>query len=176
MRKLIVCMLMSCAAGLFAQVGKQFPELSGTTLEDKAITLPGDIKGKETIVCLAYSRKAEEALHSWINPLYNRFFNKTDIMADLDDVNLFFVPMFTGIHQPTENMAKKQLKEGTSKEFLSKIICYHGSIKPYKETLGLTDKDEPYFFILDPNGKIKYMTSGFYNDKKLEEIIDHVEE
>ncbi len=176
MKLLISCFTLTLALSGFAQVGQQFPEMKGTTLEDKPITLPGDIGGKETIVCLAYSMKAEEALHTWINPLYNRFYNKTNIMADLADVNLFFVPMFTGMYQPTEKMAKKQLTEGTSKEFMSKIICYRGSLKPYKETLKLEDKEKPYFFILDPNGKIKYVTSGFYSDKKLEEIIDHTEE
>lgn len=175
MKNLLVYTFLFAALSSAAQVGKPFPMLKGVTLSEKKIVIPDDCKGKFTIICLAYSKRAEEALHSWMDPMYNKFVAKTGLMDDAYDVNLYFVPMFTGIHQPSENMARKQLQEGTGKEFFGNIICYHGSIHPYKEELNFDEKEFPYFFILDAAGKIVYTTKGFFSDKKMEDISDKIE-
>lgn len=175
MKKLFFLTSLFITVNAFAQVGQQFPELNGVNLNDKRYSIPNDCKGKQTIICLAYSKKAEEALRSWLNPMYEQFIAKTGMMDDAYDVNLFFIPMFTGAFQPTENMAKKQLMEGTGKEFYNYVICYHGRLKLYKETLNLDEKEFPYFFILDKDGKIIYTTRGFYTPKKIEEISDKLE-
>ena len=175
MKHLVPAILLLFSLNTFAQVGKKFPTLEGVTLGEKKVNIPADCKGKMTVICLAFSKRAEEALHSWMVPMYNKFVAKTGMMDDAYDVNLYFVPMFTGIHQPTENMAKKQLKDGTGKEFFNIVLCYHGSIHPYKEELNFDEKEFPYFFILDKDGKIIYATKGFYDEKKMEEISDKIE-
>src|ERR1041384_5925809 len=89
-------------AGIFladSPVGTQFPVLKGETLDDKTISIPNDTKGKSTILCLAYSKDAEEDLKTWYEPTYNKFIAKTELMSDAYDINLYFVPMFTGVVQ-----------------------------------------------------------------------------
>jgi len=156
-----------------AQVGKQFPELSGETLEDKTVSIPKDTKGKYTLIGLAFSKQAEEDLHTWIDPIYNTFINSSAIVDY--DVNVFLIPMFTGAKQPTMNMAKKQMKENTDKSFYKNVLCYHGELKKYKEELEMTEKDKPYFFVIDKNGKIVYSTSGSFTEVKLDAIEDKLE-
>ena len=175
MKNFVVTIFLLITFSVYGQVGKIFPELKGEALNDKSISIPNDCKGKYSIICLAYSKRAEEALHSWISPMYDKYVAKIGLMDDAYDVNLFFIPMFTGIHQPSENMAKKQLKDGTGKDFFGNIICYHGSIHPYKEELNFDEKEFPYFFVLDKEGKIIYATKGFYSEKKMEEIADKIE-
>ena len=175
MKKLLLLTIVFAVLGSYAQVGKLFPELKGVTLNEKKISIPNDCKGKSTIICIAFSKRAEEALHSWMDPMYNKFVAKTGLMDDAYDVNLYFIPMFTGIHQPSENMAKKQLQEGTGKDFYGNILCYHGSIHPYKEDLNFDEKEFPYFFILDKEGKIIYTAKGFFSEKKMEDISDKIE-
>ena len=43
-------------------------------------------------------------------------------------------------------------------------------------SMGDEKKDIPYFFVLDKSGKIKYATSGKFDDKKFEKILDVIEE
>ncbi|MCC6690965.1 MAG: hypothetical protein IT235_05485 [Bacteroidia bacterium] len=175
MRKIFLIAFLLSVVAVDAQVGKMFPELKGITLNDKEYTIPTDCKTQQTIICLAFSKKAEDALHGWLNPMYNQFLAKTGMMDDAYDVTLFFIPMFTGAYQPTVNMAKKQLMDGTGKEYFDNVICYHGSIKKYKEELNLDEKEFPYIFILDKSGKIIYATKGLYSEKKMEEIADKLE-
>lgn len=150
------------------QEKKVFPDLSGETLEDKPVHIPADLKGKFSIIGLAYSDKAEKDLRTWLNPIYNKFVEKSSMFNY--DVNLYFIPMFTGARQASMNYAKKELKEGTTKQFFSNILCYRGELKKYKDELQMKEKDKPYFFVLDKEGKIIYATSGNCTDSKMEEM------
>lgn len=175
MKIIISLIVLVTTLNITAQVGKPFPPLKGVTLDEKPFVIPTDTKGKSTIICIAYSKRAEDALHAWLSPIYNQFIAKTGMMDDLFDLNVLFIPMFTGIHQISENMALKQLKDGTDKIYYKHIICYHGSIHPYKEELNFEEKEFPYFYILDKEGKIIYTTKGLYSEKKMEEIADKIE-
>jgi hypothetical protein len=167
---LSVILLASFAFTYRQAVGKAFPELKGETLTDKPITFPDDTKGKYTLLGLALSRKAEEDLQSWLNPSYNKFVLKSGLMDAGYDVNTYFVPMYTGISQPVSGIGKKNMKEGTDKNFYPYLVYYKGEAKKYREGLKLEDKETPYIFLLDKDGVIVYSTSGKYTDKKMEEI------
>ena|SRR5687767_11223958 len=152
--------------------GIQFPDLSGETLNGKKISLPADTKGKATIIALAYSKDAEEYLHSWLDPAYEKFIAKSEIMSY--DVNLYFVPMFTGAKAATADAAKEKFKKETDATLHPYVIIYKGELDKYKNTLKMDKKDSPYIFVLDESGKIVYATSGIYTDAKMDAIEDHL--
>ena len=56
------------------------------------------------------------------------------------------------------------------------ILFYKGNLKPYKDALDFQQKDIPYFFVLDKNGKIVYATSGSYTDEKMAKVEEIVGE
>ena len=70
------------------------------TVEDKKVNLPKDVKGKYTLLGLAYSKKSEDELNSWFSPIFSTFIQKTSgLMSGMGyDVNVYFVPMFTGVN------------------------------------------------------------------------------
>ncbi len=162
--------------------GKMFPDMVCEDYNGKKINLPLDTKGKYTLLGMAFSKDAETNLKTWINPMYNKFIVKKDA-KDADvfdpqtdyDINLFFVPMFTGLNQMTSKQSKEKIKAMTDKELYNYILFYEGD-KTYKEELDFQKKDVPYFFVLDKTGKIKYATYGSYDDKKMEKILDVIEE
>jgi hypothetical protein len=60
-------------------------------LEEAPILIPEDLKGKYTIIGLAYSRKSEKALNTWFGPAYNQFMSEpdpNDIFATSYDIHL----------------------------------------------------------------------------------------
>lgn len=180
-RLLILCLLLITTAfsELFAQKGEMFPYLEGTTLTDKELKLPEDTKGKFTLVGMAYSKKSEDDLKTWFNPVYNTFIHKptSSLFGDVGyDVHVFFIPMFTGVKQAAASTAEKQMKKKTDPTLLPHILFYKGDLKTYKESLDFEKKDVPYFFVLDKEGKIVYATTGPYTAKKMEEVEDLMEE
>lgn len=161
-----------------AQVeGKMFPDMTAETVEDKKVNLPTDTKGKYTLLGLAYSKKSEDELNSWFQPVFETFIQKTTgLMGGMGyDVNVYFVPMFTGVNAAATGTAKKKAAKNIDPKLLPFVLFYKGKLEPYKEALDFQHKDVPYFFVLDAEGKIIYATSGKFSDEKLEEIESKIE-
>ncbi|MEL7005255.1 MAG: hypothetical protein AAFN93_21355, partial [Bacteroidota bacterium] len=160
-----------------AQVGNQFPDLEAETIDNDPIALPNDTKGKYTLLGLAYSKKSESDLNTWFSPVFNKFIKKsTGVFGGFSyDVNVYFVPMFTGVKAAAAGTAKRKAAKNIDPKLLPYILFYKGKLKPYKESLSFSKKDVPYFFVLDENGKIIHATSGAYSDDKMDKIEELLE-
>jgi hypothetical protein len=91
------------------------------------------------------------------------------------DVNVYFVPMFTGVNAAATGTAKRKAIKNIDPQLLPYILFYKGELKPYKEALDFEKKDIPYFFVLDAEGKILYATSGKFTEQKMEQIEEVLE-
>lgn len=178
MKNLITTLVLLASINLVqAQViGKVFPSMEAETVEDKKVMLPVDTKGKYTLVGLAYSKKSEDDLNGWFSPVYNKFVRKTTGMLEGMgyDVNVYFVPMFTGVNAAATGTAKKKALKNIDPILLPYILFYKGELKPYKEALDFEKRDIPYFFVLDPEGKIVFATSGAFTEDKLDEVEESI--
>jgi hypothetical protein len=171
---LLFIFLFGVSVSLFAQLGKTFPVIEGETVEDQEISIPEDTDGKYTLVGMAFSKKSDDALKSWFKPVHSRFLQDSGnagLFADFAyDVNVYFVPMFSGIKKAAAGTAKRKTLKKVDKELHPHILFYTGEIRSYRDALGLEERDEPYFFVLDKTGKIVYATSGTYSAEKMEEV------
>ena len=158
-------------------IGKIFPDMEAETVEDKVVSLPGDTKGKYTLLGLAYSKKSEDELNSWFEPIFYKFIQKTSgLMAGFGyDVNVYFVPMFTGINAAATGTAKRKALKKVDPQLLPYILFYKGELKRFKDELDFEKKDIPYFFVLDKEGKIVFATSGGYTESKLDQVEEVIE-
>jgi len=174
MKKLNTIIFILLGFNANAQVGDIFPEMTAETVEDVEITIPNDTEGKFTLVGLAYSKKSEDDLNTWFNPIFNKFVRNSEdagIFADFTyDVNVYFVPMFTGVKAAAQGTAKRKALQNIDEQLLPHMLFYKGDLNTYKEALSFEKKDVPYFFVLDKEGKILYATSGAFSDKKLAQI------
>jgi hypothetical protein len=163
---------------LKAQIGKLFPEMKAHKLDEKVVVLPEETKGKYTLLGLAYSKEAEKDLATWYQPVYEAFIFKDKggaFEVESYDINLYFIPMFTGINQAAHSKISKEMKEGVDKTLWPYILLYKGELKSYNDELAMDDKNIPYFYILDKKGLVVYKTSGKYSNEKMAEIEKHLE-
>jgi hypothetical protein len=178
-RTLILSLLLLASGFSMAQViGKTFPNMDAETVEDRKVKLPGDVKGKYTLLGLAYSKKAEDELNTWFSPVFEKFVRKNtgSLFDNMGyDVNVYFIPMFTGVNAAATGTAKKKALKNVDPQVLPNILFYKGELKQYKEALDFEKKDTPYFFVLDAEGKIVYATSGKFSTKKLDEVENVIE-
>ncbi|MFQ3212954.1 MAG: hypothetical protein ACJAT1_000778 [Marivirga sp.] len=160
----------------FAQIGNEFPDMEGYSLTDELISIPDETNGKYSLVGIAFSKKAEDDLKSWFQPIYEAYVMEADANALIPDmrpdVNVVFIPMFTGIKRGASKSATKKMQEGIDEKLHPHVMVYSGAMGDYDEALALEDKEKPYFFILDKAGKIIYATAGKANSEKLGEIDD----
>ncbi len=168
-------------SGFSQVVGKQFPSMNTSTADDKVVDLPKDTKGKYTLLGMAFSKKSEDDLNTWMEPVFWKFIDKPEGKIDKlfgnyndYDVNAFFVPMFTGVKTAATRTAKRQALKKMDPRLIPSVLFYKGKLKPYKDALDFQQKDIPYFFVLDKTGKIVYATSGSYTDEKMEKVEEIV--
>ncbi len=174
-----LAIILCCAAGRpnSSVINQPFPEMQAETVDDKVISLPKDTKGRITLVGLAYSKKSEKDLNSWMSPVYNTFLSQKvnpgsgGLFASFTyDIDVYLVPMFTGVKAAAAGTAKRKAAKNLDERLLPYILFYKGKLKPYKQALDFEKKDVPYFFLLDQTGKIVYATSGAYSERKMDGI------
>jgi hypothetical protein len=178
MKTLLLSVALTFSMAATAQTDIQFPALEGESLTREFVTLPDDVAGKYTLIGLAFSKKSERYLNSWFNPVYQSFIYKPEsnsLFAGNYDVNVFFVPMFTGAKRPAYEKVMEKVSADIDPRLRPYVLFYKGTLKEYKKTLDFDGKDLPYFYILDPEGKIIYSTSGQYTERKMQIITEKLE-
>ncbi len=169
--KLIAPIIFSLIVNVsYANVGGLFPDIIGETLDNQKVNLPKASKGKFCLIGMASSKKAEEDLKTWMQPVYDLFINQNTLMQMDYNMDIYFMPIFTGLNQVSYNAVMKKTKEDIDPELAAHVLFYKGSTDVFEERLDLKDSTIPYFFVIDEDGKIVYATSGKYSDKKLEKI------
>jgi hypothetical protein len=163
-----------------AQVGVTFPPMECKNVDGIKSNLPTSLKGKKSVLCLAYSQKAQEKLQGWIDAsvhnLILRSSEKSLIPEEAYDIHAFFVAMLTGANQNLANAAEGQIKKNIDVQLHPYILVYKGELEPFKSTLKMDVKDDPYVFVLDEKGKVIYTTHGAYTDKAMDDIEELIAE
>lgn len=154
-------------------IGTVFPELTGTTLTDKKVTIPKDTKGKSTLIAMAFSSDAEEALKTWADPTYELFIDPNQLQGY--DINLYFIPIFSGAKAALAESAREKFKKENDPVLHPYVLIYRGEMDKYKTALGMDKKSIPYIFVLDTNGKVVYSTTGSYTEAKMDAIEDAID-
>ncbi len=175
---LLALTMLSCSV-LYGQMSQSFPQMEVTNLSDEIFQIPQDTKGKYTLIGMSYSKKSEDDLVSWFNPVYQTFIYKPDkpgLFSNDYDVNVYFIAMFTGVNKAAAGPVKNKMRKNSDPELEPHLLFYKGQIKSFKQSLKLDRKDTPYFFVLDENGQIVYTTSGPYHQSKMDAVEELLEE
>lgn len=165
MRTLLILPLLTAQAAFGQQA---FPTLQGETPGGRAVTLPPASPKGYTIIGLAYSQKAQPALEEWFEPAYLRFVARHGLFAGTYRCDVFFVPLFTGLNKAAYEPSMRKFRKGASPEIVDHVVFSKADIDPLKAELGLAEKDVPYFFVLDREGRIVHRAQGGFTEEKLE--------
>jgi len=151
------------------QVGKQFPAIEVEDLKGMTYQLPTHFDSEYTLIGIGTSKKAEDDLKTWQTPVYNKFIAKTGLMDQMYDVDICFLPIFTGASQAAKGQVVKKLRENNETLVLDHVMIYAGSRDPF-DNIGAGDKDAPTFVLINRKGKILWTAQGQFRQKYLDEI------
>lgn len=149
---------------------QSFPTLHGETADGRSVTLPGNSAGTFTIVGIAYGQKAAPMLEEWYGPAYLRFVAKHGLFASAYEADVYFVPLFVGVNKAAYEPSLKKFRKSAEPEIVDHVLFSKDELQPLQDALDMKDKDIPYFFVLDAEGRVIYRTQGAYSDDKLEAI------
>ena len=152
-----------------------FPSLQTLTLGDKTRNLPSTATDRKMVVGLAFSAAAEKHLRDWGQPLYNALI--ADAMGGMMGGNMYgadvaFVFVTTGLAKLASGELKERAKKNIDRKLQDYFMMCDADADLLCSSLGITNKKEPCFFVLNGKGVILFKTSGAYSEKKLNEITD----
>lgn len=165
-----VSLFLFLAVALHAGAQKIFPPMEGETVDGRSVALPPQGSASFTIVAMAYGKKAEPLLEKWYAPAYARFVAKHGLFAGSYEVELFLVPVFTGLNKAGYAATMNRLRREVDPEIARRVLFVKDDARQVIHDLGLTDKDVPYFFVLDPQGRILERVSGAFSVEKLDAL------
>ena len=74
MKNLLLILGFTCSSlVIFGQTGDVFPEIDVLDLNNEALTIPADIKGKFSLIGVAFSEDAQQDLYTWSQPVFSEF-------------------------------------------------------------------------------------------------------
>lgn len=155
-----------------AQGQQTFPKVTGEYADGRSAELP-DGKGKgHTIIAMAFGQKAQPDLEEWFEPAYLRFVEKHGLFAGSYDVDVFFVPVFTGLNKAAYEPSMKRFRKSAAPGIVDRVVFVKAEFEEFRDALGLKGRDIPYFFVLDAEGRVLHREEGAFSETKLESIED----
>ena len=144
-------------------LGKKFPVVNAETLEGNKATVPDDAAGKVTLVCVAFLQQSQAQLDSWLNPFYEKFGSREDIM-------FYEVPMISGGYRFMKMIIDGGMRGGLPTFKHKNVVTMYGDVESYKKTLNV-DPASGHAFLLDRTGVIRWQDQGFSDAGKLESLF-----
>ncbi|MCU0643986.1 MAG: mitochondrial ATPase complex subunit ATP10 [bacterium] len=149
-------------------IGMPFPELKAETLSGIDMKYPDDVKGKITLILMAFKRETQRKIDSWLEPFSKTFENDTT-------VQFFEIPMLAGAWKLMSPIIDGGMRSGIPKQKHGNVTTFYGNVNKYCELLGIEDKSDGYVFLLDKNGVIQWRSNGFASEEKLKELFDNIQ-
>lgn len=138
-------------------IGKKFPAVNAKTLAGQKTTVPDDAAGKVTLVCVAFLRESQAQLDSWLNPFYEKFGSR-------DDVMFYEIPMISGGYKFMKLIIDGGMRGGLPQFKHKHVVTMYGDVESYMQALNL-DARNGYAFLLDREGNIRWQEQGFSNEE-----------
>jgi hypothetical protein len=138
-------------------IGRKFPVVKAKTLAGQEATVPDDAAGKVTLVCVAFLRESQSQLDSWLNPFYEKFGSRADIM-------FYEVPMISGGYKFMKPIIDGGMRGGLPEFKHKHVVTMYGDVQSYQQALNI-DPRNGHAFLLDREGSIRWQEEGFSNEK-----------
>ena len=136
-------------------IGDVLPQVSGETLSGKQLTLPADAAGKPAVVSFSFSRTGGKDSSQW----------SEHVEKDFPAVgHPYTLMMIEAAPKFVRGMIISGSKKGMSAQAQDRCIAMEKDEDLWKQRIGFTTDDRAYVFLLGPDGRIRWKSSGAFTD------------
>jgi hypothetical protein len=146
-------------------IGQTFPEITSKSLAGNVVTFPEAMRGKVTLICIAFVRSAQNMIDSWVQP-FERKFGKDSRFA------VYEIPMINEAWKVLSWMIDSGMRGGIQAEKHDNVVTFYGDYSGYQKILGMEDTNLAHFFLLDPKGTIRWKGQGYARPETERELIE----
>lgn len=144
-------------------VGKQFPSITGTSLEKEEVQIPDMVLGKPALFLVGYVQDTQFDIDRWLIGLDMK---EVDVVAyELPAIAGMFPRMFS-------TKIDDGMRRGIPKELWGGVITIYKDGEKVQEFTGNEDPNNARVMLLDAEGKIIYFYDRGFSVKALNELIE----
>ena len=136
-----------------------FPELKASNLQKKTLSLPGDFAGERNLLLIAFQRKQQENVDTWLREM-KRFksspgfhYYELPTISKLNPIARWFINrgMRSGIPDP---------------EARARTITLYLDKAEFMNALNLPDENQIYAVLVDRVGRVHWRAEGDFDEAK----------
>ncbi len=144
----------ACAQTL--QPGSPLPQIQGTSLEDKEITLPDAAAGKVTLLIITFSKAAGERGRGWSDPFFK------DYPQD-DKITSYAIAMLEDVPSLLRGMVRGGIKRGVPLPMRRRFLTVTQDENQWKQYVGMKDDKDAYLILLDGKSQVQWIHHGAFD-------------
>ena len=147
-----------------------FPQVTGSNLERRRFSLPGDLEGDLNLLFLAFWQRHQAMVDSWM-PLAARLQQQHEglvayelpVIQSRSRLSQWFIDsgMRAGIPDP-------RIREHTITVYLDK--------PPFLDALEISDDRTIHVLVVDRSGRVVWRTTGAWDEEREEDLVSFVDQ
>ena len=154
-----------------AQLGT-FPKLKASNLEKQTFSLPDDFAGERNLLLIAFQRKQQENVDTWLRGL--KQFESTP------GFHYYELPTISKLNPIARWFINRGMRSGIpDREARARTITLYLDKSSFKKALNLPDENQIYAVLVDRAGRVYWRAEGDFDGKKaasLQQVLNQREQ
>ena len=164
----MVLMLSACSAQYPNQqiTGKQFPTISGQSLDEKSVTIPSDFKADKTLLLIGYKQDIQFDIDRWL------------IGLDMTGVKLptYELPTIAGMApRMFSTFIDSGMRKGIPKELWGGVITIYKDGEAVQKFTGNESPNNSRVVLINSSGEILYFYDRGFSVDALNKLKANIE-
>jgi hypothetical protein len=147
----------------------RFPVVTSTNLSQQKLTLPRDLGGERNIVLIAFQRRQQADIDSWL-PLVQQ-------LEATYPVHYYELPVIQQLNLLARSFINQGMRmgipDGAARE---RTITLYVDKVAFRKALDLPHEDDIYVLLIDRQGRVWWRTSGVFTPEKGQALSAAVED
>lgn len=141
-----------------------FPKVNGVNLEGKEVNLPTELDGKKKLLIIAYKRKQQEDINTWLEAT-------TELLKEYPDFTVYEIPTIKEMNFLMRFNINNGMRYGIpSKEQRLNTITLYINKEKFNSSLNINSEDSIYAFLLNQENEIIWRAEGLANPSLVDSL------
>ena len=149
--------------------GARFPQLIASNFEKRTFTLPDDFEGSRNLLLVAFQREQQKQIDTWLREM--RQFEEVD-----PEFRYYELPTIQSPNRLVRWFIDTGMRRGIpDQKARSRTITLYIDKKPFLKSLGITDENRIYCFLVNRSGQVLWRTEGEFDDSKAVSLREYLQ-
>jgi hypothetical protein len=162
-------MMSGCAASsvrMLGPPGKKIPQVTGQNLHRDRVRFPEDIKGRPTLLLIAFRHEQQRDIDTWLSRL-------DELQGAAPDLKVLELPVLGRAYVIMRPVIDGGMRSGIpDPDARARTVTLYTNKRSFRKALGLGPEDRIYAVLVSQTAEILQVEEGPASDESINAIID----